>query len=187
MRKFGYGLTPFVLPLVLEALKMFSVNDTVRYGITGVCKIADITTRPFQGQNVEYYVLQPVHDPRSTLYVPVGNNALADKMYTVLSRDEVMELITSMPRLEEMWINDDQERKRKYREILMSQDRESAVCVIKALYAHNQQLKDQGKKLRLDDERCLREAERLLYDEFALVLQLLPEQVLPFIKEQLAG
>ena len=36
------------------------------------------------------------------------------------------------------------------------------------------------------DERFLKDAEKMLYDEFALVLNIREEEVLPFIMEQIA-
>ena len=57
--------------------------------------------------------------------------------------------------------------------------------MIKALYHHQQVRQAQGKKLHVSDERFLKEAERTLYDEFALVLHISQEQVLPFILDQI--
>lgn len=57
--------------------------------------------------------------------------------------------------------------------------------MIKALYGRQQRRQAQGRRLRVTDERFLKEAERVLYDEFALVLNIRQEQVLPFILEQI--
>ena len=46
-------------------------------------------------------------------------------------------------------------------------------------------MKGNGKHLRAADERFFKEAERMLYDEFALVLGMEPEEVLPFILERI--
>ena len=48
-----------------------------------------------------------------------------------------------------------------------------------------QERQAQGKKMHVSDERFFKEAEKLLYDEFAMVLEIKPEEVLPFILEQL--
>ena len=56
--------------------------------------------------------------------------------------------------------------------------------MIKALYYHQQEQHAKGRRLHTADEHFFREAEKLLYDEFALVLHIKPEQVLPFIMEQ---
>ena len=58
------------------------------------------------------------------------------------------------------------------------------VRLIKSVYLHGQKLKSTGKKLHVVDERFLKEAERLLYDEFAHVLKIERSQVIPFITQQ---
>ena len=57
--------------------------------------------------------------------------------------------------------------------------------MIKALYLHQQKQQEKGKHLHAADERVFKEAEKILYDEFALVLQIRPEQVVPFIAEKM--
>ena len=58
--------------------------------------------------------------------------------------------------------------------------------MIKALYSRQQKLLQNGKKkLHVSDERFLKEAERMLHEEFAHVLNIQRDQVLPFILEQI--
>ena len=57
--------------------------------------------------------------------------------------------------------------------------------MIKALYIHKQQQKQRGRKLHLADEKFLRDAEKMLYDEFAYVLEISPNEVLNFITSTL--
>lgn len=59
---------------------MYRVNDTVVYGAQGVCRIADITKRDIGGMPMDYYVLKPVYDDNSTLFVPISNDKLTAKM-----------------------------------------------------------------------------------------------------------
>lgn len=42
-----------------------------------------------------------------------------------------------------------------------------------------------GKKLYKNDEKVMKEAEKMLYEEFAHVLDIRPDQVLPFIMQQI--
>ena len=59
--------------------------------------------------------------------------------------------------------------------------------MIKTLYTRQQALLQNGKKkLRATDERFLKEAERVLHEEFAHVLNIQRDQVLPFILEQIS-
>ncbi|WP_040197362.1 CarD family transcriptional regulator [Candidatus Soleaferrea massiliensis] len=164
---------------------MYEINDTVLYGGHGVCRIVEIEERDLCGNRMEYYILKPVYDEKSTVFVPVHNEALTTKMRRILSVDEIYALIASMPNEDSKWIENENERKEKYREIISCGDRIQLIRAIKALYQHQQEQQARGRKLHLADERFFKEAEKMLYDEFALVLHIKPEQVFPFIQEQI--
>lgn len=162
---------------------MFSSGDTVVYATYGVCIIKSIEKRDFSGEDVEYYVLQPVSDPKNTFYVPTANDQLRDKMRRVMSKEETQDLICSMSREELIWIEDEQERKAEYRRILDGGDRRELVRLIKTLYLRKQELLESHKKLHSADERALNDAENMLYDEFAYSLGIPREKVIPYIRE----
>ena len=90
-----------------------------------------------------------------------------------------------MPDEQAHWIENDEERKTAYRETLSTGDRPGLIRMIKSLYLRQKEMKGNGKHLRAADERFFKEAERMLYDEFALVLGMEPEEVLPFILERI--
>lgn len=164
---------------------MFNINDNVVYGSQGVCTIVEITEKPFLNQKLKYYVLRPAYQKDSKVFVPVDNEKLTQKMRRVLSATEIKELLSQLPDEDTLWIENENERKQKFQEILKEGDRTKLVMLIKALSLHQQEQKDKGKKLHNCDEIFLKEAEKLLYNEFALVLQIEPCQVLPFILEQI--
>lgn len=163
---------------------MFKVNDTVVYGAQGICRISEITTKTIKKQQKEYYVLLPLYKENSQIFIPVDNEKLTQKMKKVMSKEEIAELINSLPSESYEWIEDDSERKAVYRKALESGDRHSIVRVIKSLYEEQQRRKSERKKLSVSDEIILNQAENLLYDELAAVLNIKPEEVLPFIKEK---
>lgn len=164
---------------------VYHVEDAVLYGSDGICRIAEIVTKDFGGAPTEYYVLKPIRQEASTIYVPVKNEALVQKMRHVLPEEKILELIEGMPDEKVHWIENDEERKTAYREILSTGDRSGLIRMIKSLYLHEKEMKGNGKHLRAADERFFKEAERMLYDEFALVLGIEPEQVLAFIQERI--
>ena len=57
--------------------------------------------------------------------------------------------------------------------------------LIRMIYLHQKSLQHTNKKLHLADERAMKEAETMLYDEFAYVLNLRPEQVIDFIAQRI--
>ena len=166
---------------------MYHVNDTLLYGLHGVCRVADITQREWNGKRVDYYVLQPVYSDGSTFYVPVQGKTVAAKLRRALSAEEIRALIREMPREEVLWFDNEVERREKYKEMLARGDRRELVGIIKALHLHQQEQQAKGRHLHLSDEGFFRQAERLLYDEFALALGIQPDQVLPYILEELGA
>lgn len=163
----------------------FSKGDTVVYGIHGVCSVVGIEKKEFMGKKSDYYVLAPTYDNRSTVFVPMENEQLVCKMKRIMQASEIYELIKQMPIEENIWIESDAERKRRYSEILKSGDRHALVRLIKTLYLHREKQSESKKKLHVSDEAFLRDAEKLLYEEFAHVLNITKEQVLPFIMRQI--
>lgn len=164
---------------------MYCVGDTVVYGTHGVCRINSIEENDISGESMEYYVLRPVYDENSTVFVPVKNERLVSQMRSVMTVDEIYEMIHSMPDEQTIWIEDENERKQRYQELIDQGDRRKLVRLIKTL--HNHQLKQQslGRRLHIADEKVLKQAESLLYHEFAVVLNISPEEVVPFITDRI--
>lgn len=162
----------------------FGVGDTVLYGTQGVCRIERTEKQRVRGNDIEYYVLCPVYNENSTVFVPMQNDALVSKMRSILSAEDIYEMIRSMPEEDTIWIDDENQRKLSYQQLINEGDRKKLVQLIKTLYLHKLSQEKKGRKLHQSDETMLKQAEKLLYDEFALVLNIQPEEVLPFIMEQ---
>jgi len=157
------------------------------YGAEGVCRIADISVQNMHGEEVEYYVLKPVNGGNSTIFVPTGNETLTARMKRVMSEDEICDLIKTMSGEDEDWIDNDNMRKQHYRDIIAEGNRAELVKMIKAIYLHGQERNKIGKKLHLSDEKFLKDAEKLLYDEFSHVLKIKREDVIPYIMEHISN
>lgn len=162
---------------------MFRVNDTVMYGNLGVCRIADVCPQTFDQGEKLYYILKPVYDENSTIYCPVDSDKI--RIRKLLSAKEIHELIQIMPDMETEWIENDLARKERFTEILKSGDHQQLITLIKALYFNRQEKSRTGKKFHLSDEKIMHEAENILYGEFAHVLNIQQEEVLPFIMGEL--
>lgn len=164
---------------------MFQVNDTVVYGSQSVCTITEICERKIGGEKILYYILKPVFDNKSVIYVPCANPKLVEKMRRILSATEIYTLIDSLQEDTLEWINDDAQRKEKYGEIIQSGDRKALAQLIRLLYLHKQHQKATGKKFHSVDEQLLDRAQKLLHEEFAYVLNINPQDVPPFIAKQI--
>ena len=173
----------FMINKIMEVI-MFSINDTIIYGTHGICRITDIINEPFKGAKGKYYILTPAQNPSSTIYVPVDNDKLTSKMSKILSKEDIYALIKNMPD-EEDWIENKNERADHFRAILASGERIKILSLIKTIYKHREELKAIGKRLHIADETAYKNAEKIIYDEFALVLDIRKDQVIPFIIEQM--
>lgn len=165
---------------------MFNVNDAVVYASYGVCRIKAIETRDFSGEPKEYYILQPVGNSKNTFYIPTDSNTLKEKMRKTYSRSEAEDLIGVMPDEDFIWIENENQRKETYRQIIEKGDRHELVKLIKTLYIHRQELDAQHKRLHSADERFLRDAENMLFDELAYALGISRDEVVPYIKEHIS-
>lgn len=166
---------------------MFSIGDTVKYATTGVCKITDITQKKFGTLVMQYYVLEPIRQKNATVYVPVQNQALVDKMKKLLSAEEVEALIADMKNYTVEWIEPDNVRQEQYRAILSGGDRRALIGMIRTLYMHQQELREKHRHLRSVDEQILKTAENMINDEFAAVLQIAPDEVVSYIMKKVEG
>ena len=116
----------------------------------------------------------------------MDNEKLIAKMRRILSEEEIYELIKAMPDKNGAWIENKNERNEYFRSILSNGDRAEIIKLIKIIYQHKEELKAIGKKLHASDEQFFKEAEKVIYDEFALVLNIRYDQVLPFIVDQIS-
>jgi CarD family transcriptional regulator len=157
------------------------VRNMVLYGVYGVCEIAGIEKKEINRRRIDYYVLRPIYGSKITIFLPVNNEKLVKRMRRILSPEEIYALIRTMPDETAMWIENETERRTRYKEIIFDGDRITLIRLIKALYFHRLDRQAIGKRLNISDEHFMRDAEDLLYAEFAHVLDIKKEQVLPFI------
>jgi Transcriptional regulators, similar to M. xanthus CarD len=160
---------------------VYQVGDIVLYSSHGVCKVVEIVERDLSGNRIKYYVLKPIYDNNSTVFIPVNSEALTSKMRDVLSLDEVQVLIEEIPNKTTIWIDNENARRDRYKEIVAGGNRTELVQLIKTLYQTQQVQRESGKKLHLSDERFMKDAEKMLYEELAHVLDIECSQVLEFV------
>lgn len=151
---------------------MFQVNDVIIYGTQGVCKIVGTEEKVVGGKKKAYFVLKPVSDHGATIFVPTDNELVLGKMRRLLTKEEIYQLIDSMPRENGEWITNENERREHYKSILTKGDHLELIKMLKAIYAHKKEREAEGKRLHMSDERFFKDAEQILYNEFQYVLDL---------------
>lgn len=162
---------------------MLNINDVVTYKNEGVCIIKEVIQRESDKQGVFYYILKPVYNETSTIYIPTNNEELVSKMKKVLSKEQIEDLIKLVPAMNEKWVQSDNHRKDKYKDVLKNGDRTELISMIKDLYVHSLDLKEKGKKFHVVDDRMMKEAQKMLYEEFAYVLDIHMDEVEDYISK----
>ena len=162
---------------------MFNVGDYIVHGRNGVCKVVDITHVNISGvdKNQLYYILVPMKSEESKIFYPVDSNRVVTR--AVVSKEEAKNIVSSIKDIEPMWIDNDRQREEKYKEAISSCDCQKLICIIKTLYARNQERIAQGKRITYIDDRYLKEAKQNLHDEFSIALGIEPTEGEKYIAE----
>ena len=160
---------------------MYKIGSIVVYGTEGLCKICDITERTFGKETREYYVLQPLDNQGETVFVPKNGEKVLSRMRPILTKNKAEELLEAPPADYVDWIPNDRERQQHYKQVLLCGSGEEILKMTRTLYLHQIKLLEQKKKLHAADERLLKEAEKMLFEELAYVFGITVEEVLPLI------
>lgn len=164
---------------------MYQVGDKVVYGIHGVCTVTELEEKNIDRKKVQYYVLMPVEQPDARYFIPTGNPAAVSKLSPLLTRQEIETLLCDRSVPENTWINDENQRKQRYRELISSSDRTALLAMVRVLRAHKTEQLSQGRKFHLCDENFLKDAQKLLSSEFSVVLNLSAAEVADYVEKYL--
>lgn len=160
---------------------MFEIEDVIVYGSQGVCQIVGIDAQKIDGQVKQYFVLKPKNNPSATFYVPTWNEKAWRKMRKVMTRQEIDDLVRSLPDQAPTWIPNDNERKEAYRKILANADQAAIITMLQALFLHKQEREAEGRRLHMADEHFMKDAEQILYNELQYVLNMDKAELMAYI------
>lgn len=151
---------------------MYKINDFIMYNTTGVCKITDIRQgKLFNDIETRYYVLHPVFENNaSSIMISTDNTRV--KMRRIISKNDVLALIDAFPAIDTGWINDNKLRCAKHKEYLLSGSCEEWVKLFKTLKLKKREKEESNKTLSPTDEATMKYAEKLLYQEFSVALNI---------------
>lgn len=164
---------------------MYKINDVVVYGTEGICTITDIAEMKFGGERSEYYILSPVTKVENTVYVPKNNDKVLNRMRRIISKEDASRLLDSMPVAPMEWIVNDRERQAAYKNILLCGKPEEVLRMISSLYTRQTKQLATGKKLHASDERFLRDAERMLFNEIGYAMGISTSEVLSIVLKKI--
>jgi len=155
---------------------MYQVGQKIVYGIHGVCCIVDLEKKKIDRKTICYFVLEPIDQPGSRYYVPSENQTALAKLRPLSTKEELQSLLTS-PLAENGWIADENRRKQYYRELVSSVNLKAMIDMIRCLRLHRRQQMELGRKFHQCDENFLRDAQKILSTEIAMVMEIPNDKV----------
>lgn len=164
---------------------MYQNGDWVMYGIHGVCRVAGTEKQLVNRKRTEYLVLESLSQTESKFYLPTANPTAMAKIKAVLPAQELRDLLASEEIREDVWIQEENQRKQTYRDLISSGDRTALLKMVNTLYRYKAAQAAAGRKFHQCDDNFLRDAEKLLTSEIALVLEMSQEEARDYLRQQL--
>ena len=163
---------------------MCKVGQTVVYGLGGVMEIVALREVEIGDTVRSYYVLREIGSLTSSeTLVPVDNKELTSQMRPLLSREELIAAIRMARTIpDDEWISDNRARAEHFKRVILSGDRVALMLMIRSVVNAGRRRADEGKKNFLSDESAMKRAEKLLYSEISVVMDIDISDVPAFIE-----
>ena len=165
----------------------YEIGDYVVKPGNGVCRVEDILHLDIPGadKNQMYYLFIPLTDKNQKVYVSTN---MADANFRkAMTEKEAWDFIEKIPQIEELWIDNEKLRDRRYKEAVQGCVPEDLVAIIKMTYLRKKKRTEQGKKSTVSDERFFRLAENYLYSELGFALNKDKDEVCRLIIDSVKG
>ena len=114
-----------------------------------------------------YYILKPLDDPSLKMKIPTYSKVLRD----LIKKEDINKLLKSIPAINTI---DSRNRliENAYKELMKRGTYEDLITVIKTTYLRNLNRKNNNKKISDKDNSYFLQAEKYLYTELGVVLNL---------------
>lgn len=162
-------------------------SEHVVYASNGICFIEDVKKLSFIKGDPEktYYILRPLNDKNSTIYIPEDNELLLGKIRKIITKDEIDAIIREVKTTEIVWIEDRKQRSAHYRELLSAPHPAFLLPLMKSIATKKAELTELGKKLAAVDRDTYEISLCFVKDEFAFALNRKEPDVIEYITRAL--
>ena len=114
-----------------------------------------------------YYILKPLDDPSLKMKIPTYSKVLRD----LIKKEDINKLLKSIPAINTI-DSSDRLIENAYKELMKRGTYEDLITVIKTTYLRNLNRKNNNKKISDKDNSYFLQAEKYLYTELGVVLNL---------------
>ena len=155
---------------------MYKENDYLVYK-KDVCKVKEIKKNIING--LDYYILIPIDDNSLTINVPTDNRM--GWLRKIITKEETEKLINNIPNIEPLKNIDDKYIERTYKDLIYNGTHEDLIKIIKTSYIRNKDRENNNKKLSDKDTKYFKQAEKYLYNELSISLEMTFEETKQYI------
>ena len=146
---------------------MYKKNDYVVYK-KDVCIVKEIRNNKMNGK--DYYILTPIDDKSLIIDVPIDNKL--GYLRDVISKEEADNLIKNIPNINPLVNLNDKYIEKTYKDLLTCGTYEDLIKIIKTTYLRNNDRMMKHKKVSEKDSYYFTQAEKYLYNELSIALQM---------------
>lgn len=114
-----------------------------------------------------YYILEPLDDPSLKMKIPTDSKVLRE----LIKKEDINKLLKSIPAINTI-DSSDRLIENTYKELMKRGTYEDLITVIKTTYLRNLNRKNNNKKISDKDNSYFLQAEKYLYTELGVVLNL---------------
>lgn len=154
---------------------MFNQGDHIMYSNYGVCFIDEVKEKTTNEEKRLFYILHPINETNSKIITPVDNQKV--KIRAIMEQDKAKKILDTLTDCNVHRIADKKVRDQEYTRCLKEGDPHELVIIINALMIEDKERKIAGKKISATDKKYLEKAERLLYPELSIALNIDMEQM----------
>lgn len=155
---------------------MYNSGDFVVYK-KNVCRVREIKHNNIN--NKDYYILVPIDDESLIIDVPVDNKL--GFIRDVISKSEAERIIDNIKNIDVLDNINDKNIELTYKDLIYNGNQEDLIKIIKTTYLRNKKREDDKKKKSDKDSRYFEMAERYLYNELSIALNMTQSEVKNYI------
>lgn len=144
-----------------------------------VCIIKDI--KESKTNSATYYVLNPIDDNSLIINVPIKNKM--GFLRDIISSDDAKKLIAKIPKIKPIEIINEKNIEIVYKELLDTGNHEDLIKIIKTTYLRNENRVHNKKKASEKDNIFFTMAEKYLYNELSISLNMSVDSIKKYISK----
>ena len=158
---------------------MYQIGDLVVYGSIGVCRVEGYSC-PDPSSSKQFYCLAPLYQS-GMIYTPVDPGKIP--LRPAMTAEDAAALLDQIPSIHAEIYKERtlQLLAQKYQSILQSGDSLQLLTLTMSVYQKRQQAESQNRRLGMVDERFGKQAERLLFGELAVALDMSIDEIPAYI------